>query len=353
MYRHMEEYMACLYKSIKLPQKDKNIKLKKIKNDDILIPTVLNIELLYEYNYNLQQLKLFAKHYKLKQTGNKNELFLRIYYFLCFSRHAILIQKVFRGYLWRTYETYHGPAYKDRKLCVNETDFLTMEPVSDIPSNQFYSFKDTDGFIYGFDMVSLFNLNKKIFYHRETQNPYNRNPLPKEVIFNMKRMIRLARTVGRPVNIIIEEEIQPVEHKTFETRCRDLFHTIDTMGHYTCVEWFTGLSLRSLRKFVRELTEIWNYRANIPLHVRRQICPPHGDPFRELRYADLFTMDGEEDAIRDQQKMVLVVLEKLVYSGTNESNKQLGAFYVLGALTLVDQNAALSMPGLYESFVYY
>lgn len=352
MYRQLEEYMNSLHKSIKLPEKDNNIKLKKISNDDISMPTVSNIELLHQYNYNLQQLKMFAKHYKLKQSGNKNELFLRIYYFLSLSRHAIQLQKVFRGYLWRAYEAYHGPAYKNRKLCVNESDFLTMEPVSEIPSNQFYSFRDSDDFIYGFDIVSLFNLNKKIFYHRETRNPYNRNPLPKEVIYNMRRMIRLAKTIGRPVNIMIEEEIQPVEHKTVETRCRDLFHAIDNMGHYTCVEWFTGLSLRNLRKFVRELTEIWNYRANIPLHVRRQICPPHGDPFRELRYADLFTMNGEE-VIQEQQKMVLVVLEKLIYSGTNESNKQLGAFYVLGALTLVDQNAALSMPGLYESFVYY
>ena len=88
-----------------------------------------------------------------------------------------------------------------------------------------------------------------------------------------------------------------------------MFHAIDNMGHYTCVDWFTGLSLRNLRKFVRELTEIWNYRANIPLHVRRQICPPHGDPFRDLRYADLFTNSGEEDII-EQRKMVLVVLEK-------------------------------------------
>jgi hypothetical protein len=352
MYRQLEDYMNCLYKSIKLPQKDNNIKLKKISNDDISIPTVLNIELLHQYNYNLQQLKMFAKHYKLKQSGNKNELFLRIHYFLSLSRDAVVIQKVFRGYLWRTYEACHGPAYRDRKLCVNETDFLTMEPVSEIPANQFYSFRDSDDFIYGFDIVSLFNLNKKVFYHRETRNPYNRIPLPKEVIFNMRRMIRLARTIGKSVNIIIEEEIQPVEHKTLETRCRDVFHAIDNMGHYTSVEWFTGLSLRNLRKFVRELTEIWNYRANIPLHVRRQICPPHGDPFRDLRYADLFTNSGEEEII-EQRKMVLVVLEKLVYSGTNESNKQLGAFYVLGALTLVDQNAALSMPGLYESFVYY
>ena len=109
----------------------------------------------------------------------------------------------------------------------------------------------------------------------------------------------------------MEEEHQDTVEKDSETRCRDLFNAIDGMGHYTSPEWFMSLDLRKLRRLVRELTEIWNYRATIPLHVRRQICPPNGDPFRELRYAELFTM--EDESVREEQrKMVLRVLEKLV-----------------------------------------
>ena len=351
MYKQIEEYMNCISKSISLPEKGTNTKLKKIGNDDIIVPTTDSIHLLTQYNYNREQLKSFAKHYKLKQSGNKNEMFLRVYHYLVLSRHSTAIQKVFRGYLWRVYEACHGPAYKERSICVNDTDFLTMDPVNEIPGNQFYSFKDEDGFVYGFDMISLFNLNKKIFYRQETRNPYNRNPIPKEVLQSMKKMIRLGNTLRVPINIVIEDESQPVSEKDTETRCRDLFHTIDAMGHYTSPEWFTSLDLRKLRRLVRELTEIWNYRANIPLQVRRQICPPHGDPFSELRYSDLFAM--EDDSMREEQrKMVLNVLEKLVYSGTNEENKGLGVYYVLGSLTLVNRNAASAMPWLYESFIY-
>ena len=353
MYKELEDYMTVLYKKVYLPKKDPSVKLKKVSNDDVVVPTIDNPDAMNQYNYNREQLKSFAKHYRLKQSGNKNELFSRVYYYLLLSRTATMVQKLCRGHLWRAYEKCHGPAYKNRSLCVNETDFLTMDPVKEIPSNQFYSFKDDDGFVYGFDVVSLFNLNNKIFYYRdrETKNPYNRNPIPDHVVANMKKMIRMGKALNVPVNVVIEDNSQPAAEKSVETRCMDLFHTIDSMGHYTSSEWFMTLNLRSLRKLIRELTEIWNYRANIPLQVRRQICPPHGDPFRNLRYAELFAMEGEEN-IETQKKMVLSVLEKLVYSGTTDENKSLGAYYVLGALTMVNRDAATAMPWLYESFVY-
>jgi len=351
MYKQIEEYMNCICKAIPLPSKEANTKLKKIASSEITIPTTETIHLLSQYNYNREQLKMFVKHYRLKQSGNKNELFSRIYHYLVLSRYASSLQKVIRGHLWRVYERCHGPAYKNRDLCVNDTDFLTMDPVKEIPQNQFYSFKDADGFVYGFDMVSLFNLNKKIFYHKETRNPYNRKPIPADVILNMKKLIRMGKMLHMPVNIVIEDDSQPAAEKDTETRCRDLFHAIDGMGHYTTSDWFMSLDVRHMRKLIRELTEIWNYRANIPLQMRRQICPPHGDPFRELRYADLFISE-QESTFDNQRQMVLRVLEKLVYSGTNDENKALGAYYVLGTLTLVNRNAASTMPWLYESFIY-
>ena len=351
MSKGIEEYMGIITKKIEMPKKDPSIKLKKIQDDEIVIPTRENIELLHQFNYNGKQLKSFAKHYKIKQSGNKNEIFQRIYFYLKLSKTITIIQKIFRGYIQRSYDECHGPAYRNRALCVNDTDFLTMDNMKDIPPNQFFSFKDSDDFVYGFDMLSLFNLKKKMFFHRETKNPYNRNLIPKEVILNMKKMIRLSRILRCPINIQIDDDQQGESDKDALTRCRELFNAIDGMGHYTSPEWFMSLDLRKLRRLVRELTEIWNYRANIPLHVRRQICPPNGDPFRELRYADLFTM--EDESVRDEQrKMVLRVLEKLVYSGTNDGNKSLGAYYVLGSLTLVNRHAASSMPWLYESFVY-
>jgi putative alpha-1,2-mannosidase len=42
-------------------------------------------------------------------------------------------------------------------------------------------------------------------------------------------------------------------------------------------------------------------------------------------------------------------MEKLVNSGINNDNKCLGAYYVLSALTLVNNDAATSLYWLYEA----
>ena len=49
----------------------------------------------------------------------------------------------------------------------------------------------------------------------------------------------------------------------------------------------------------------------------------------------------------------LEVLEKLVNSGADKDSKALGAYYVLGCLTLVNEAASTSLPWLFESFVYF
>ena len=50
--------------------------------------------------------------------------------------------------------------------------------------------------------------------------------------------------------------------------------------------------------------------------------------------------------------VILEILEKFVNSGINNDSKTLGSYYVLGALTLVNDNASLSLPWLYQSFSY-
>lgn len=63
-----------------------------------------------------------------------------------------------------------------RSLCVNDTDFFTLEPLTEIDKHQFISFKDKDNFIYGFDICSLYKLLTDS--NGPVTNPYNRNKIP-------------------------------------------------------------------------------------------------------------------------------------------------------------------------------
>ena len=99
-------------------------------------------------NCRADKLKLFAKHYKLLASGNKNEIISRLYSYLYLSNLAVKIQKIIRGRIQRRYFKAHGPAFNNRSLCTNTIDFLSMENVTDITKEQFFSFKDDDGLIY-------------------------------------------------------------------------------------------------------------------------------------------------------------------------------------------------------------
>ena len=325
-------------------------KPQKISDENIIIPTIKDYNEISNYNYNLSQLKMIAKTYKYKITGNKNELINRIYSNLYFSSFIIKIQKIFRGLLARKYKKLHGPASLNRKICTNKGDFITMEPVEEINFHQFLSYKDNDGFIYGFDIISLHNLFLKSKDIESVQNPYNRNIIPETVIKTIKSLIRLSRILKIHINLHYEDDTQSLSvEKSVELRALTLFQNIDSLGNYSNPQWFLSLDRMHLIKFIRELMDIWNYRSQISNEVKRNICPPYGDPFRHLNMTYIHT----EANIHNVKKVILEVMEKLVNSGIDKDSKSLGAIYVLGALTLVNSGAAATIPWLFQSFAYF
>lgn len=344
--------LICDYISIITNKCEKTMcivkKPMKVNDDKIIIPTVNTYVDIPKYNYNLTQLKSFAKHYKLKLSGNKNELLTRVYSYLHFSYYITKIQKIYRGLLARKYKDIHGPASMNRKLCTNSSDFITMEPVEEINFHQFLSFKDEDGFIYGFDIISLHNLFLKS--PKEMKNPYNRNLIPDTIFKNIKQILRLSRILKIHINLHFDDDTQNISNeKAIELRALGLFQNIDALGNYSNPEWFLSLNRNQLIKFTRELVDIWNYRAQLSQEVKRNICPPNADPFRNLSMPYIHT----EANMWNVRKVILEVLEKMVNNGVDRDSKSLGAYYVLGALTLVNQETAMALPWLYQSVNYF
>lgn len=322
----------------------------KINDDDIIIPTIHNYNEMTKYNYNIRQLKNFAKKYKLKIGGNKTQLISRIYAYLYFSSYIIKIQKIFRGLLVKKYKILHGPAAIKRKLCTNANDFITMEPIEEISFHQFLSYNDVDGFIYGFDIISLHNLFLKSKDMVSIKNPYNRNIIPESVIKSIKSIVRLSRILKIHINLHYDDDIQNISNeKMFELRTLSLFQNIDSLGNYSNPDWFLSLNRNQIIKFIRELCDIWNYRAQLSQETKYKICPHSGDPFRNVSMPYIYT----EQNMFNVKKVVLEVLEKLVNSGIDKDSKCLGAYYVLGSLTIVNENAATSLPWLFQSFSYF
>jgi hypothetical protein len=320
---------------------------EKINKNSISIPTIYNYINLTKYNYTIQELRTFAKHYKLKTGGTKKELIKRIFVFLQLSYYVTKIQKNFRGNLQRKFDKLHGPAFKNRKLCTNDTDFITMENLNELDFNQFFSYKDVDGFIYGFDLASIFSLiYMKHNCKKSSQNPYNRNNIPAEVLMDIKILVKIGKILKKKIYLEIQDDPLNISNeKAIELRALSLFQNINALGNYSDCEWFLSLSRNNLIKFVREICDIWNYRAQLSIEVKNKICPPNGNPFRNLNIPYIHTEIDNNNV----KKVILEVLEKLVNTGVDADSKALGAYYVLAALTLVNNDAATSLPWLFQS----
>ena len=331
-------------KKTRRPRSNSKI-LDKISDEDFVIPTLGEHYKLNSINYNVKQLKSMCKHYKLKISGNKTELKKRIYNYMSNSIHATIIQKYFRGYIVREYIKTHGPALMKRSECVNDSDFYTLDDLSEIPFEQFYSFRDEDGFSYGFDICSIYNLWK--INKDDTTNPYNRKAFPEDTFKNLKRMYKYGKLLGIDTNITIEpDEQHQTQEQILQSRFLTLFQTIDELGFYTEYNWLLSLNIHRKVTFIRQLYDIWVYRANLTNETRLQICPGNGNPFIGIYLGGLNNYN--EHQINEK---IYNIVNNLVTSGHEQSHRWMGASLALTALTLVSYNAAQALPWLYQSVV--
>ena len=345
--------------------------------------------------YKLDELKKAAKKYKLLISGNKSALINRLHLHFKQIKNAIIIQKNFRRLVVKTTFALRGPAFKNRKLCVNDTDFVTMEPLDEIPNENFFSYKDTKQFIYGFNITSIIQM---IRTKGKFNNPYNREELDKKLLKNIKKLYRLCFIVypefknenesvrtspnnmvnnnaesvnnntanrhytnefrnhndvitSRYTNLVrdVKEKLRIIREKTVEQRITELFIEFDHLGNYTNSAWFSTLDTSQYIRLYRCILDIWNYRGQLSYSVKSKICLL-GNPFSEIIPRNFFTNDSI--SLERIQNGCLTIFENLIYTGIDEDHRKLGAFHALSALTVVSRDARQSMPWLYESLVY-
>ena len=317
---------------------------KKLKQSDFEILDFSEYDNLFKNNYTVSQLKSISRFFKQKVSGNKKELTFNVYNYLKYSFFSIKIQRIFRGFFFRNFLKMRGPAIKNRNICVNNKDFLTFTELKEIPYYQFYSFKDKDNFVYGFDLCSIYNMIKNGEY---VKNPYNRNDLPKDILQSIKKVIKTAKKMRLPLNIKLKDDIDSLSYKKkTELRALNVFQKFDTMGFITDSNWLMNLSRNRCIRYIRELDDVWNYRAQITNETKNNILPPNGRLFN-INLNNIFSTKTELFI----KNFILDTIEKLISRGVNESSRSLGCFYALGTLTIVSVNASNSLPWLYESFL--
>jgi len=318
-------------------------KKKKVNEEDFcVLHPYEHVEFL-NYDYNVKQLKSILKTYGLKISGNKNELTNRVYNYMRNSYFCVMIQKTYRTHLMKKfYNIKQKTRYQSDKEYNNTTDFFTMEDISKIPQIHLYSYTDQDGFNFIFRISSLF----LHFESKQNANPYNRQPFLEHVV----EEIKFIKKIHCMYSCLSDEETENVpdvlsRSQKIRLELTDLFHIIDTLGNYSDMNWLLNLSRRMVVKFIKELYDIWEYRAQLTMESKRQICPPNGNPFQSVVIQTLTRFQEAEYLL----EVCISILNKLLKCNTSDSNKSLGALYILSALTIVSPDAADALPWLYAS----
>jgi hypothetical protein len=315
--------------------------------------------------YSVVQMKNIKTIYDFSLSGKKEDLSNRIKDYFKKDKSAIKIQSAFRRYLVKLEIFLRGPALKNRALCVNDTDFYTLEPLKEISMESFFSYMGEGDFVYGFDLNSILSLIKNS-RNDKLVNPYNRESM-QTIILNVQCLSRLSgiirktkirnvknseqpsfrsRVVGITYNSEAAlDELRKATAKPLSQRITDLFIEIDQLGNYTQSRWFSDLNRQEMMRYFRCIYDIWNYRAQLSFDTKRKICPLF-DPFGNT----LFSLSQLLIMTDDQLRMLcLSVMEQMVFTGIDKDHKMIGTFHVLTALTVVSSNARSNLPWLFES----
>lgn len=305
--------------------------------------------------FKVLQLKNIARQNDLRISGIKNELISRITNHFKIIRSAVYIQSLVRRNLAISQMTARGPGLFRRELCVNDTDFYTLDPISDIEYNRFFSYSDENNVIYGFDLRSLEMMFEK---QERLINPYNRAKFARTDAVNINRLIALLPEETEVEQLtaaeISKNHMNQIRSKTDEVRVRELFYYIDHLGNYTQSSWFTDLSHSRLHRFITYLYELWKWRANLSHKTRKMICP-YFNPFIDGLEGRVSLTGINEDVLNDidqLRRVCLTVMENFVYTGVDEDFRKIGAMHVLTILTHVSLNARDSIPWLYDSIIF-
>lgn len=339
----MKEY----FKEILFEKKKKrNLSINNLLKKDIEIITLSDLKYMVDYNLTVNDINLIGKKHKINLKGKKGERLYNCYNILFLKINVNKIIKCWKKYILNNIILTQGPARFKRSICNNNEDFLTMEKMEDIDLIYFFSFTDKDNFIYGFNVKSI----KQMIDRKNLFNPYNRNPLSRKTLDMIKSRIIYNKCLGYNIDNEIQKDNNSImlnQETNIKVKTTKIFQIIDSMGYITNIEWFISLNRIQNIKFIKELYDIWNYRASLTNEKKRQLCPStNGNPFVTV---NLQILNNRSISDLSLKNLTLKILSNFLDISIIDSNKNINAMYILSCLTLVSTDAANSLPWLYQS----
>ena len=245
----------------------------------------------------------------------------------------IKIQSLIRKLLIRKLYSIHGPAVLCLHKSNNITDCYTLENISSISPYQLFSFKENNLF-WVFKIITF----KKLLF-KNMNNPYSLKGFD-DVVIDRFNSIRV---------IINDTKIQLINNTKYKSpkfllqqKCTDIFQLIDKLKNYTKCNWFTELNIVSLKNLYYYIQDIWVYRLNLSpqdkkKYITTQIFTTPYSVVKKYKNYDYLA------------NLILDDFKKLLTEGQEFSDRMTASKWILSALTLVNKDASLALPWLYQS----
>jgi len=231
----------------------------------------------------------------------------------------------------------HAPSFAE-----NTTDMFTLDPVADIPLLYRWSYKDTKGHRWLFDIRSL---SMSAAHGNILVNPYTRDPIDggAEIHFHE----RCAWLRSKKYCLVQSTEVEMTPEQERQQKILDVIMKYDVLGYHMCIHWFEELCVADLSYLYGELWDLWYYRLQLSPEIKSLVDPNWSTQTNLLFKWRPSELRSRHD-IRWWQKIVLELLDRFVSSATLKEHKTLGALYGITAFAIVSPNVRKHYPWLVE-----
>lgn len=285
--------------------------------NDLIIKDSFTFEI---KDYLLQDLKT----YYFRRINDKKGKYKKQFYFDEICKYIININNYDENKLIKIQSLFRKNKVLQqlRKNCNNTEDFYTYDPLNEIEDKYFYSYKDSKGFKWGFDIRSLLKLMQMNY-----PNPYTTEKFPDNILKEVKMKIKTLKNNNLLVDI--EEIVLRDRKSSIKQKLVDLFSDIELNGYSCQINWFFDMSGRRLKELYKQLEDLWNYRAQLSQDSKRNICPPDGRIFT-TPVSEVMNYNCKEDL----QELIIHDVSKFK-NAVNLSDKKLGYMYFIIGLSMV------------------
>jgi len=248
------------------------------------------------------------------------------------------IQKFWKRYYTIRLARERTPAFFVRSLCHNDTELASFGPLDAVPRDYFFVLKDASR-LWGFDIRTLvvqYEADGKL------ENPYTKETCSSKMLESFRIRVDSLRRWKKSIHY--EEITGLTKTQSWNLRVLDICLRLDMLGYRIATHWFSDLDIINQKRLYVALHSIW-LSPTINDAMRNTIVPGFSKNDTSLFKwtPDTIFLKTELDSVR---RTNINVIERLISSATQQSDKTLGAMYSVMALCQVSYRCRQAYPWL-------